>query len=159
MSSCSESGQMTIEAAFLVPVLFMLTIVMVQPAIILYDKMAMEGAAGQGLRMLAVRTSDQPETTYVDAIERQLEVVPDISIFREGDWDVTVSGSETTGIVSVTIATCLEPLPLMGMPMMLMGMLDSEGMIRIEVEASSATQPDWAVEQGLSPETWTTQWD
>lgn len=158
MRSCSENGQMTIEAAFLIPVVFLLTIIMVQPAIILFDKMVMEGAAGQGLRMLSVKSLDQSSRSYVEVIETQLEAIPDAAIFHEGEWDIEVTGNETTGEVSVYIGTHLEPLPLLGMPAMLAGMLDSEGMIQIEVEVSSATQPDWAVEQGLSPETWTSQW-
>ena len=40
-----ERGQATVEAAFAVPVLMVLVLMLVQPGIILYDRIVMEGAA------------------------------------------------------------------------------------------------------------------
>ncbi len=48
-----ERGQATVEAAFAVPVLMVLVLVLVQPGIILYDRIVMEGAAAAGCRLLA----------------------------------------------------------------------------------------------------------
>ena len=42
-------GQSTVEAAVALPVVFLLVLLLVQPGIVLYDRMVMAGAAGRGL--------------------------------------------------------------------------------------------------------------
>ena len=45
MSWRTDSGQATVEAAFLIPVIFVAMMVLLQPGIILYDRMVMNHAA------------------------------------------------------------------------------------------------------------------
>ncbi len=47
---CREDGQATVEAAFALPVLFLLVLLLVQPGIVLYDRMVMASAAAEGCR-------------------------------------------------------------------------------------------------------------
>ena len=44
------AGQSTIEAAFLIPVIFVCLLVLIQPAILLVNKLVMEAAAYEGCR-------------------------------------------------------------------------------------------------------------
>mgnify|MGYP000134517313 CR=1 FL=1 len=42
-------GQSTVEAAVALPVVFLLVLLLVQPGIVLYDRMVMQGRGGGGL--------------------------------------------------------------------------------------------------------------
>ena len=44
----TEGGQATVEAAVLIPVLFTVLLLLIQPGIILYDRMVMNYAAAEG---------------------------------------------------------------------------------------------------------------
>ena len=54
-----ERGQATVEAAVLIPVLFTALLLLLQPGILLYDRMVMQGAAAEGCRLLATKTAAQ----------------------------------------------------------------------------------------------------
>ncbi len=75
-----ERGQATVEAAFAVPVLMVLVLMLVQPGIIRYDRIVMEGAAAAGCRLLvggrAVRFGGFLEGRYHD-IDRGEAASPD----------------------------------------------------------------------------------
>ena len=45
------------EAAVLIPVLFTALLLLLQPGILLYDRMVMQGAAAEGCRLLATKTA------------------------------------------------------------------------------------------------------
>ena len=51
-------GQSTVEAAVALPVVFLLVLLLVQPGIVLYDRMVMAGAAAEGCRLLATSDGD-----------------------------------------------------------------------------------------------------
>lgn len=44
------------EAAFALPVLMVLLLLLIQPGIVLYDRMVMQAAAAEGCRLLATST-------------------------------------------------------------------------------------------------------
>ncbi|MGN1361061.1 MAG: TadE/TadG family type IV pilus assembly protein [Eggerthellaceae bacterium] len=46
-------GQSTVEAAVMIPLLFGGMLMLLQPGILLYDRVVMEGAAAEGCRVLA----------------------------------------------------------------------------------------------------------
>ena len=49
-----ERGQATVEAAFLIPVLFTVLLLSVQPGMVLYDRMVMQAAASDACRLAAI---------------------------------------------------------------------------------------------------------
>lgn len=57
MRRTCESGQATVEAAFLLPVLFVWLLLLMQPGILLYDRLVMQAAASEGCRLLATKTA------------------------------------------------------------------------------------------------------
>ena len=61
-------GQSTVEAAVALPVVFLLVLLLVQPGIVLYDRMVMAGAAAEGCRLLA--TSDGDAATCEEYVRR-----------------------------------------------------------------------------------------
>ena len=46
------------EGAFAIPLVFLLLLLLLQPGILLYDRMVMNAAAAEGCRMLATRSAD-----------------------------------------------------------------------------------------------------
>ena len=61
-------GQSTVEAAVALPVVFLLVLLLVQPGIVLYDRMVMAGAAGRGSRLFG--GGDIPEPASGDERRR-----------------------------------------------------------------------------------------
>lgn len=154
-----ERGQATVEAAFALPVLMVLMLLLLQPGILLYDRIVMEGAAAEGCRLLATTTSSNAGTNE-DYVRRRLSAVPEIDQFHVHSpgcsWHIEFSGDERSNDVSVKVSTEVKPLPLLDVGMTLMGMTNANGNLVIEVEAMGRTQPEWlagAVE-GRDPQAW-----
>jgi hypothetical protein len=150
-----ESGQASVEAAFLLPLLFALFGLLLQPSILLYDRCVMNDAASQGCRLLATATTGQD--TVTDFIERRLSSIPCVACFHEGaDWQIELSGGEGKDVQSVRIVNHAQALPLFGITAGLAGQVDSDGFIELEVEQSANCIPTWAHEG--DPATWIAHW-
>lgn len=120
-----------------------LLLLLLQPGILLYDRMVMEGAAGQGLRMIATRQDGYVDEGYELVVRSQLEAVPDIDIFHVGEWTIEMEGDAGSRDSVVRISTKVRPLPISSSLMSLAQSLDENGLFTLEVEASGSTQPDW----------------
>lgn len=162
MSWHTEGGQATVEAAFAIPVVFTLLLMLVQPGIVLYDRMVMRHAAAEACRLLATRSAagGLSDEYCIDLVRRQLSAVPPHDLFHIHDtgctWDIHIEGDESSDTVRVSIANRLRLLPLFDAAGALVGIADGEGCIRLQVEEEARTQPVWAQESGvgLSPQTW-----
>ena len=154
-----ERGQATVEAAFAIPVLMVLMLLLLQPGIVLYDRIVMQGAAAEGCRLLATTTSSNAGTNE-DYVRRRLSAVPQIDQFHVHStgcsWRIELSGDERSSEVSVKIATEVKPLPLLDVAMALMGLTNASGNLVVEVEATARTQPDWidGSVEGRDPQAW-----
>jgi len=159
-------GQGTVEAAVVIPVLFLLLLLLLQPGIVLYDRIVMGNAAAEGCRLLATGTdSFGPMSRSCEAFVRhRLAAVPPHDCFHvhEGgcSWDIQLSGSETSETVTVQIGNRFRPLPLFDAGAKLAGMTDSDGTIRIEESVTLPTQPSWAgaSQLGMNPSGWIGGW-
>lgn len=153
-----ERGQSTVEAAFVLPVLMLLFLMMLQPAICLYDHIVMRGAAVEACRLLTTSTSDK--STNEDYIRRRLSAIPDIPIFHvhstQCSYEIEMLGDETASEVSVRISNEIKPLPLLDIAMGLLNALNGSGNLEIEAQVSLPTQPDWAKSspEGSTPQEW-----
>lgn len=161
---CGESGQSTVEAAFIVPVVMLLLLLMLQPGILLYDRTVMRAAAAEGCRLMATNSSSDYAAIVKPYVLRKLGAIPQQDNFHVHSggctWDVTVTGDETASSVSVAVKTEVKPLPLLGAGAALLGMTNSAGNIVLEVTESLPTQPDWVwAEQGGSPSGWPGAWE
>ena len=162
----SDRGQATVEAAYLIPVIFLLLLACCQPMILLYNRMIMENAAAEGCRLLATATvmgaySDQKYEGY---IKRRLAAIPPVDIFHahvgNKTWDIELIGDESSSNVSVSITNKLRPLPLLGWGSSLVGMCDADGYLTQEVVATVPSQPAWVWQNssGCAAD-WARQWD
>ena len=155
-------GQASVEAAFAIPIIFTLLLMLLQPGIILYDRMVMRQAAAEGCRLLATRSAQAglSDERCIELIKRQLSAVPQHDLFHihsEGcSWDIAVSGGESSGEAQVKIKNRLRLLPLFDLTGALVGIADASGCISIQVEEQAQTQPSWASagSMGLDPGSW-----
>ena len=160
----AEEGQSTVEAAFALPVLLTLFLLMMQPAIVLYDRMVMSSAAFEACRLMATLPSSQEEYCE-DFVRRRLGAVPQQECFHVhgGDacsWEIEIEGDESSEWVTVTIGNKIRPLPLLGAGAHALNLVDDAGCLSVEVRASMPTQPSWVLTsaEGASPASWVGDW-
>lgn len=161
-----EAGQATVEAAFLIPMLLVGLLLLVQPGILLYDRMVMNAAASEACRLLATRTD--VEGSMAESCEafvrHRLGSVPPVSCFHvhKGgcSWNIRLEGGDTSDFVRVTVSTEAQPLPLIGVGGELLGLVNARGNFEVEVTAEQSTQPSWVsgVEAGRDPSGWPGAW-
>lgn len=153
-----ERGQSTVEAAFALPVLMLLFLLLLQPGIILYDRIVMEGVAAEGCRLLT--TSPAPGKAEDDFMRRRLSAVPEADLFHIHapgcTWEITLDGDERSQEVGVRITTEVRPLPLLDISMALLGMTNENGNLEVSVERRMRTKDAWAAESpdGSDPAGW-----
>lgn len=141
-----DRGQATVEAAFGIPVVLLLVLLLVQPGIILYDRMIMASAAAEGCRLLAVGEEDAE--TCIDFVKRRLGAVPQHDLFHvhQGGctWEVLCEGGGSADRSRVVVRTEVRPLPLLDMGAALLGLVNERGNLVVEVEAEAPTRAAWA---------------
>lgn len=158
-------GQATVEAAFLIPVLLIALLLLVQPGILLYDRMVMGAAAAEACRLLATKTDAAGDmgASCEAFVRHRLGSVPPVACFHvhEGrcSWDVRLEGGEGSNAVRATIANEARPLPLIGAGAALLGIVNAEGNFSIEVTAEQEVQPGWTQSApGGGPAGWVGAW-
>lgn len=162
----SRSGQSTVEAAFVIPLLFTLLLLLLQPGILLYNLMVMEAAAGEACRLLATRTDELglPDESYKEYVIRRLGSIPPQEVFHKHEggcsWDIVLQGDEHAETVTVEISHRVKPLPLLDLGSKVLGVGDSQGYLEQKVSRSLPTHPSWVAENelGLAPKAWVEQW-
>ena len=148
MSLRTNEGQATVEAAFLIPVLFVCLLLLIQPGIILYDRMVMNDAAAEGCRLLATKCTEGPmdEGVYEDIVKRHLGAIPQQELFHIHDGDcsyrIHFEGDEHSQNVIVEIENEIELLPIFDAVGALTG-LAPDGRYRIRVHQEAITKPSW----------------
>lgn len=71
MRSFSETGQSTIEAAVLFPVLLVMFGLLLQPAVLLYNRCIMTAAATEGCRLVATSMVERRRAPTSSAVSRR----------------------------------------------------------------------------------------
>jgi len=161
-----ERGQGSIEAAVVIPVLFLLMLMLLQPGIVLYDRLVMGNAAAESCRVLATGTDSfgSMARSCEAFVRHRLAAVPQHDCFHihgaDCSWDIRFSGNETSENVTVTIGNELRPLPLFDGAAKLLGMTNARGNLEIQESVTLPTQPSWvsSSELGLAPSSWIGGW-
>ena len=159
----SRNGQATVEAALFVPLALGGVLLLVQPGIILYDRIVMQGAANEACRLLATSSDTADGGTCEQLVRRRLGAIPQQENFHvhEGGctWEIDFSGNEAAQTVQVTIATAVKPLPLIDFVGSAIGFVGEDGTMRVEVSAQAPTQPSWAsTALSRGPSSWPGAW-
>ena len=148
----------------LIPVLFTLVLMLVEPGIVLYDRIVMRDAAAQGCRILMTLEGGD-DGTAEDFIRRRLGSVPQTDAFHvhrglDCSWDIVCTGGASAQEVTVSITNRVKPLPLIGFGSALFGALDESGLLAFEVVVSLPVQDGWVYASGAgsAPSAWIGAW-
>lgn len=159
-------AQSTVEAAFMIPVLLVTALLLIQPGILLYDRMVMQGAATEACRLLATASaaSGADAARCEEFVRNRLGSIPPADIFHVHgsgcSWDIGLEGNESSEEVCVTIKTEVRPLPLIDVGVAALGIGNGNGNLEVQVESRRQTQPGWVAgsEKGMSPSGWIGAW-
>ncbi|MGN0302090.1 MAG: TadE/TadG family type IV pilus assembly protein, partial [Anaerotardibacter sp.] len=132
-----SKGQATVEGALLIPVFLMVILLLIQPSILLYDRMVMQNAAAEGCRLLV--TADFSQTSYESieaAVLHRLAAIPEQDHFHvhEGgcSYEIELQGSETSQQVGVSISQEVKLLPLFDVGAKALGIVNEKGNFVLE---------------------------
>ena len=159
MRSCSEAGQAAVEAAIALPFLLAVLGLMLQPAILLYDRCVMQAAAAETCRLVATQTAS-PDAVEAYAL-RRLDAIPDADVFHVGGargWQIDVEGGELSE-ATVQIGHAVSPFPVFGALSGLVLRRQPDGTCLQQVQVTSRVQPGWASELEGGPDDWIRRWD
>ena len=151
-----RSGQASVEAALLVPVVLVLVALLVQPACVLYTRAVMASTAAELTRLAATSRGGADETRSYAL--RRLAAVPDLPVFHEGGpgaWEVAVTGPGDEGRVTATVEGSVRPLPLLGAIVAALG-TSGGGVVELRVEVTREVRAGWI---GGDYAEWVEIWD
>lgn len=159
-------GQATVEAAFLVPLLFIGLLLLIQPGILLYDRMIMHAAASEACRLLATKTdvAGASQKSCESFVRHRLGAIPSVAFFHvhEGQctWTIDLEGDEASPYVRTRITHEVRPLPLLDLASTLLGIVNERGNFEVQVQCNQPTQPAWILSatDGKSPDEWIGAW-
>lgn len=153
-----DCGQATLEAAFLLPFVLFILLMLLQPAILLYTESVMNSAASETCRLLRTRPAVSGEDqAYVGYATRRLSAVPPVDMFHMHapcSWSIELDGNELSDTVSVSITNRIRPLPLIGGVWTSKSKLDSDGCLVQRVTVSAAGRPTWVDPSMPDPSDW-----
>lgn len=156
-----EKGQASVEAALCIPLLFIGILLLVQPGIVLYDRMIMKSAAAEACRALA--TSDNHQQIE-ELVRRRLGAVPQHDCFHIHDggcsWKIELIGGPSSRTVTVHVRNQVKPLPLISFGERALGLTNNDGNLEIEVSVQQDIQPEWTANStaGSDPSGWVGAW-
>lgn len=140
-----EEGQSTVEAAIMIPVIFLLLLLLIQPSLILYDLIIMKSAASDTCRVLATCNENEKYKVCDAYLRRRLSAIPQQNNFHKHDdkcsYDFELKGCQSSQTCSVTIKNKLEALPLIAFLSDIFGILNSEKCFEISATSELSTKP------------------
>ena len=157
-------GQSTVEAAFFIPVLLGCVLLLVQPGILLYDRMVMYNAAAEGCRVLATSADSSSSSICAQYVKRRLGAIPQQDCFHVHSsgcsYSVSLEGSRSSSQVAVEVSTKVKPLPLIDFAAKSLRLTDADGLLTVKVKVEESTQPAWvrASSAGSDPASWVGAW-
>ena len=159
-SGLKENGQTLVEAAFLLPIAFFMFGLLLQPAILLYCRCVIDGAAAETCRLAATATCGE-ESVRAFAM-RRLAALPEIDIFHASDdeWEVTLGQTGGNGAASVDISGHVRLLPIVGISASTLTEPAGDGCGVMSVTAVSDISPAWLESGTADAEAWVNRsWD
>jgi hypothetical protein len=140
-------AQATVEAALVLPIILTLILLLIQPAIYIYDLIVINSAASETVRLLCTKSGSNKNVE--DYVRRRLSAIPQVDTFHihssgcSYEIQTWESGGNSYG---VRVKNELKPLPLIDIGLGVMGILNSNGNLVIEVSREMRMQPEWTNE-------------
>ena len=153
-----QDGQATVEAAFLLPILFVVFGLLLQPVVLLYTRGVMNSAAAEGCRLSATATNNADVESFV---RRRLGLVPNLSLFHNGgnaSWKIECScGKSDTYTVAISHEATV--LPLLGISAGLVAKMQDASTVKQEVNISLPVHAAWYADEDKSASDWIKKWN
>lgn len=138
-------AQATVEAAIMIPAIFLLLLLLIQPGIYLYDLCVMNEAATETCRFLATSSDNDRNKICDPYARRRLAAIPQQDNFHVHStgcsYEINYEGSQNDNEVKVSIKNQLKPLPLIGFLSDMFGLLNENGCFEVEAKASQVSRP------------------
>lgn len=156
---CGEGGQTTVEAAFALPILFFAFALLLQPAVLLYDRCVMQSAAAEACRLQATQSCG--EGALKAFVERRLAALPPLDLFHTSGcpWNVSAEGGDCGAQASVSVEGHVKTLPIVGIAASTLTESAGDGCALMRCEATSALSPGWLNGSSGGPDEWIAQWE
>lgn len=157
-------GQASLEAAFLIPLMLLLSMMLIQPAILLYNRSVMHAAASESLRVMATMPQASNKQELMKSfIIRRLGSLPEIDIFHVGikdSWEIRLQEDKPQTKQKVSVSHRVRLLPLFD-TLLRAFQVSGDGSIQQEITVESTSQPRWVQksEWGVVPERWVKSWE
>ena len=138
-------GQGTVEAAIVIPMLFTLVLLLLQPAIVFYDQIVMKSAASEACRLVSEMGSGSTSNVE-DYIRRRLSAIPQVDTFHVHSsgcsYDISIEGANEA-MASVTIKNKVKLLPLIDVAYRAFGRSSGDGTLELVATSTQISQPEW----------------
>lgn len=133
----SDSGQSIPEVPVVVVTLMAFVLMIMQPAVLLYDRMVLNNAAAETARVLVTGVAAGDAGRHEGAVKgfaiRRLAAIPDAEFFKVGEPEITFPESSPGGQwVSVRITVKAKPMPVIGTVGRLAGLTGDDGNYQVE---------------------------
>lgn len=157
-------GQATVEAALIIPIIFILMLLLIQPGIILYDLCIMNSAASETCRVLSTSDDENISKICEPFIRRRLSGIPqqdNFHVHSDGcSYEFEFNGNQNSELVSVQIKNEVKPLPLIGFLSNIFGILNANNCFEIIATSEQKLKPSWTINSpyGNNPEKWVGGW-
>lgn len=148
----------------MIPVIFLLILLLIQPGIILYDLTIMNSAASETCRLLATSNDENKNKICEPFIRRRLSAIPQQDNFHVHSsgcsYKFEFEGNQNTETVSVNISNEVQPLPLIGFLSETIGLLNENKCFEVQAKSSQKVKPSWVQNStaGSNPDYWVGAW-
>lgn len=130
----------------MIPVIFVLLLLLLQPGIILYDIVIMNNACTETCRVLSTASSNEKDKLCDSFARRRLSAIPQQDNFHVHSsgctYEIELEGDHSTPVNTVTIKNQIKPLPLIGFLTEIFGMLNQNKCFEIIVSSSLSLKPE-----------------
>ncbi|MDO5329393.1 MAG: TadE/TadG family type IV pilus assembly protein [Coriobacteriia bacterium] len=155
-----EDGQATVEAAIMIPIIFLLMLLLIQPGILLYDWIVMNEACAETCRAVSTISENEKQSMCESYARRRLAAIPQQDNFHVHSigcsYDIQMSGNNTSPSVTVEIKNEVKPLPLIGFLSQTLGILNENQNFEIKASSTQQCRPSWIREHNA--EKWVGSW-
>ena len=138
-------GQGTVEAAILIPILFTLVLLLLQPAIVFYDQIVMKSAASEACRLVS-ELGNGSSNDVENYVRRRLSAIPQADTFHvhsgECSYNISIEG-ENEAMATVTIKNKIKLLPLIDVAYRAFGRASEDGTLELVATSTQISQPEW----------------
>lgn len=141
------NGQATVEAAIMIPVIFLIILILIQPCLVLFDLIIMNSAAIETCRVLSTAASVDKNSLCEQYARRRLSAIPQQENFhyhKDGcSYQFEFVGDQNSSFVSVEITNEIKPLPLINIFVDAFGMLNANKCLAIKSKQELSLKPSW----------------